>query len=401
MALCLWAATAVAEEPPTDQELQRAAWAAELGQARLEAADLRARAAATAPPLLPDPALGAYREDARGPAGAFTRGLEAEVALPLGMPGLAAAQAAQLRGEAAEARRRAALGAAACELQTELIALHTARLRQQATLRAQERLTQLQRDLLAMAEAGERSGYAADRVSLDVQSHAVSAARATWALDQQRVLVEGTVGRSVTEVTLTPPPPLPDRQALDEAVRSHPALEALRLDALASEQAHRAARRAALPTLVVSGGPRWDAPPGGGEASRGSNVAGQLTVPVFDHQATARSLALAEAADHRSVALQTHAQLRARAHAALTLARQLADTPAPEPSQLWTQATTRYDRGEAELAELLQVASAVEAAELAAAERDGLLRSAHLDVQCATDPLAWLSPESAPPESDR
>jgi len=63
-------------------------------------------------------------------------------------------------------------------------------------------------------------------------------------------------------------------------------------------------------------------------------------------------------------------------------------TQSPDPESVWTAAMDRYTAGESSLADLLQVADAVEAARLAEVGRERLQRRAHLDLECASGRLA-------------
>src|SRR5690606_20190882 len=144
-----------------------------------------------------------------------------------------------------------------------------------------------------------------------------------------------------------------------------PTLQALLAEVDAAELRLAAAKRAAVPDIVVSGGTRWDAPPGTPDRSLGWEAGAALEIPAFARNQRGIADAEASLAEARAHATARKALLAARVGSAARRLSALGDLPPPLPGDLWTGAVARYTAGEASIDELLVVAGDVEAARLA------------------------------------
>jgi cobalt-zinc-cadmium efflux system outer membrane protein len=377
-------------EPIAEAELVRRFLDAPVVATELEAVDAQTQAERTAVSLLEAPAIEARHEAARGEWGATTQAIGASVTMDLGLSALGETRAAQLRGHAGEPGRQAIALESVCAFRADALQLwaanHSASIHQEA----QDRLAGLQADLGALAGAGEASGYDRDRTTLAVVAHHTSAVLALAEAQTARARISALVEGPVAELALAEVPEPPSLQGAVAALSDHPALRALTLQRDAAKADRDAARRGQLPDLTVSGGPRWDAAPTGGSASQGFEVGGSVQIPWMDgSRAEARQQTAAHAAAEARLA-RARAELEAEVRGAHHRVEALAPAPAmpSEPVAVWDAAMDRYAAGESSLDDLLQVATAVEAARLAEVERERLLRRAHLDLACATGRFA-------------
>ena len=141
-------------------------------RAELDAAELRRRADAVGPGLLPDPSVGVRHEQANGPAGASTDIVAGSLTLEgMGLERVFATGAAGLRHRAGphweEARRLAFV----CSLRGEVTDLHAALASASASREGQARLDGLYATLEGLADAGEAAGYDRDLAALARAEH--------------------------------------------------------------------------------------------------------------------------------------------------------------------------------------------------------------------------------------
>lgn len=402
-ALALLLALPARAEPVDEATLVRQALAAPAGAAELRAVDAETRAARTASPLLQDPAVEVRHEQANGDWGARTDAVGASLTVDLGLSALGHTRAGHLRGEAGAHRREAVALEQACTVRAHAADLEAASAAAAISRSAQDRLEGLLAQLTALAQAGEASGYDRDRTALAVVAHQTEARRRAGEAETYRAQVSARVGAPVDGVLLAP---LPGSRPLDaalEALAGHPVLDALALERDAARTSRNAARRGQLPDLTVSGGPRWDAAPTGGPAAQGFEVAGAVQLPFADGSR-------AESRQQDAAYTETDARLiqaRARLESAVRSAHHrlvalgAGSTVQADPEAVWTAALDRYTAGESSLDDLLQVAGAVEAAELATVEGERLTRRAHLDLSCAVGRFSDPAVQSALEEATR
>lgn len=391
--LSLWATAAGAAEGVGEVELVRAALDGPVLMAERTAALARAEAAGTATRRLPNPTVEGRREQANGPAGASTDVFGGTLTLDLGAAGLAERRAAALRGEASEARHEAHAVDAICAVRASALDLWLAGQRVEVVARTHERLSEVADSLDAMATVGEVAGYDRDRAALAVAAHAVVLDAGAGELLGAQSGLSALVGRPVVEVTLAPLTPLEALQgSVADALVADPELAALRREREAAARAMSAARRAAMPDLVLSGGGRWDAMPDGSERTPGYEIGAGLELPLFDRNQAAVAEAKAELAMLDAQLAQREAEVTARVEAAWRQLERLG--PIPERASgatIWDGALDRYTGGESSIDELLTVAGDVEAAGLASLEAATLRRRARLELSCAVG--AFPEPE--------
>jgi len=381
VALPSWAA-----EPTPEVDLVRRVLEAPVAGAELDAIEAQTRADLTAVSLLDSPTLDARRE-ATGDSSAATTAIGASVTVDLGLSPLAHNRAGRLRGNAGAHRREAAALASVCSVRADAVDLWAANLSASVSQAAQERLDVLLDTLVALAEAGESSGYDRDRTALAVTTHRTEVGDRAGAAEAIRARLSALAGgEPVVDVALDG---VPETPALDQSIEqlpSHPALQSLALEADAARADRDAARLDQIPDLTLSGGSRWDEAPTGGPASQGFEVGGSVQIPWMNGS---RGEARQQTADH-AVADARLARAKAELEAAVRGAHRrvealvVAPTLAFDPEAVWTAAMDRYAAGETSLDDLLQVADAVEAARLAEVERERLERRARLDLSCAT-----------------
>lgn len=385
------AAAVAAEEEEAEAEAESVLLArllsGPMALAALHAAESTGEAAALRRPTLPNPTLEARHEEARGPAGASTDLLGGAVTLDLGLAGTAEARAASLRRQAAAQGRHAAVLEEVCGLRGELLGRWVALEEVAIAESTQGRLERIAAGLDELAARGEVAPYDRDRARLDALAHAPALATARRALAERQAVLDAHLGGAgvAPQVTLAALGPLPDRAALlEQALAGQPALRALRLEEQAAQATEAAARRAALPDLEIAGGVRWDAPPTGGASAQGFEVGGALEVPLFDRGQVAIRSAGADQAALAAQRLRAEAEVRAQIEGAWSQASSTA-TPPPrtDAAALWQGAERRYTAGEGSIDELLQVASAIAAAQRAEVQWAHLHRRARLDLSCA------------------
>ncbi|MFT5679694.1 MAG: outer membrane protein TolC [Myxococcota bacterium] len=343
-----------------------------------------ARAAGVLPPLLPNPELEVRREEARGPAGATTEALGGALTVDLGFSALPARSAARLRGEASMHQRHAQTLAGVCTVREDVLSLWAAWEQVAVTGATVARLEGVLSLLTALADAGDGSGYARDRAALALASHRLAAAMAQGERATQAARLSALTGQAVTAAHLAPLPPLPPLSESLERSTSHPWLLAIQLEEDAAGQATTAARRSVVPDLRISGGARWDAPPGGGQATQGYEIGAAVSLPVFDVARTERRVAAADEATAISARAEADAMLQATVEGAWGRASALESSPAPlDADRIWESARARYLGGESPIDELLQVAGELSDAQLSGVESTHLHRRARLDLSCA------------------
>lgn len=399
VALPSWAA-----EPTPEVDLVRRTLEAPVAAADLEAVEAQTRADRTAVSLLESPTLDARREEAKGDFGATTTAIGASVTVDLGLSPLVHTRAGRLRGNAGDHRRRAAALASVCGVRADAADLWAANLSASVSQSAQERLDALLETLVALAEAGEASGYDRDRTALAVTTHQTQVGDRVGAAEALRARLSALAGgEPVFDVALDGVPETPELDRSIAELPSHPALQSLALEADATKADRDAARLDQIPDLTLSGGSRWDAAPTGGPASQGFEVGGSVQIPWMNGS---RGEARQQTADH-AVAEARLARARAELEAAIRGAHRrveaLAVSPAlaSDPEGVWTAAMDRYAAGETSLDDLLQVADAVEASRLAAVERERLQRRARLDLSCAIGQFPEPAIQSALEEATR
>jgi len=393
-----------AAEPTPESDLVQRTLAAPVAAADLDAVEAQTRADRTAVSLLDSPTLDARREEAKGDWGATTTAIGASVTVDLGLSPLAHTRAGRLRGTAGEHRRTAVALASVCATRATAADLQAANLSASVSQAAQERLDTLLDTMVALAKAGEASGYDRDRTALAVTAHRTDLGDRLGAAEALRARLSALAGgEPVVDVALSEVPEMPSLEHAIEQLQSHPVLGSLRLEADATRADRDAARLDQVPDLTLSGGSRWDAGPTGGPATPGFEVAGSIQIPWMDG---GRAQARQQTADH-AIAKARLERRRAELEAAVRGAHRrvellaVSSESASDPSGVWTAAKERYAAGETSLDDLLQVADAVEVARLAEVKRERLLRLAHLDLSCATGQFPEPAIQSALEEAAR
>lgn len=388
-ALGLWvglAGGARAGEPPPSVD-EAAVVAEVLGRpvvrAQLAAVEARLAADGTAPPALANPFLEARHEGARGPAGADTDAITASWLFDLGFAGGPSGRSAAVLRAAGADRRRVAVAGAVCAVRHATLGLWAAEERRAAVEEGHERLERLVAHLDAMAAAGELARYDVERVAVADAVHQAERSAAVAEAERARAALGRLLGGVAGPVALLPVEPHP---ALAAHEAGGPVPDPLRavLEREASAAALRvtAAKRAAVPDLLVFGGARWDAPPGTGERAQGWEAGAAVELPLAARNQRGIADAEAALAEARAAVAEREAEVRARVAAVM---RRLAvlDRAAPRVgAELWSGAVARYVAGEASIDELLTVAADVEAARVAAVDGERLRREAHLELGC-------------------
>ncbi len=171
--------------------------------------------------------------------------------------------------------------------------------------------------------------------------------------------------------------------AVEAAAASDPVLRALAREREAAERGLVAARRAALPEVLLSGGARWDALPDGSARTPGYELGAGLSLPVFDRNQVAVGARRAELAALDARQVEREASVRAAAESAWQRAASLGPIAPPLATEgLWQGAVDRYTAGESSIDALLAATADIEAAELASQQGAALRRSANLDLSC-------------------
>lgn len=390
-------------EPVGELELVRAALESPTGRARAAAA-AAAIDAAEAPRRRPsNPVLDLRHEQANGPAGASTDVVGAAWTLGLGLPAMADQRASRQRGDAARSAALAGRVGSVCAVREAILDAWRSGAQASNGERAHSRLVAVARSHADLAGVGDLSQYEQGRAALAVTAHRSTRDRAASEARAAAAEVEAWTGLPADAVVLLPlTPPAAREEFVARAVRTSPRLVALRAQraAVASELA--AARRAALPSLTVAGGGRWDALPDGTSRTPGFEVGAALELPVFDRNQTEQAELAARLSSLDAALARQTAAVEARVRATWATA-----AASPEPASgvdedaLWQGALERTSAGEGTLADLLGLAHDLEAAAAARIDAEARRRAAHLSLACTTgafsDPglQALLAPASA------
>jgi outer membrane protein TolC len=393
-----------AAEPTDEAELVRRTLASPVATTDLDAVDAQTRANRTAVPLLDSPTLDARHEDTYSDGSATTNAIGASLTIDLGLSPLAYSRAGRIRGNAGDHHREAVALASVCDVRADALDLWAANLAASLSQTSQERLDGLLDTQVALANAGESSGYDRDRTALAVATHRTEVDDRAGAAEVLRARLTALAGgEPVVDVALAALPATPGLAQSLEQLSSHPALQSLTLEVDAAKADRDAARLDQIPDLTISGGRRWDATSTGSPASPGFEVGGSVEIPWTNG---GRAEARQQTADHAAAEAhlaRTRAELEAAVRGAHRRVDALATTPkvAINPDAVWAATMDRYAAGETSLDDLLQVAEAVEAARLAEVERERLLRRAHLDLSCAIGQFPEPAIQSALEEAVR
>jgi outer membrane protein TolC len=371
-------------------------------QSELAASAQTAVAAGTGPALFENPELQARHEDARGPTGANTDALGAELTVDLGFSATGHRQAAELRGQAGMYRQRAVALQSICAFRDEVLELWTSQEKALVATQAQARLEHLLEQTTALAGAGDVPGYDRDRTALVLVTHEAALMALVGAREGQRTRVIALSSAAVDHVVLAPRVEPVALDGLLEAAQQNPELVALRLELEAAELELSATRREAVPDLALYGGARWDDEVDGSSPSRGYEVGASLELPVFDMGQAERADAGAGLAGAQALLLQREQHILARVEAAAGLVAQL-DTALvpPDADALWAAATERYFADEGGIGALVDLADDLEAAGLSGVQHHANLRRADLELSCAVGAFREPTLQSALEDSLR
>ena len=354
--------------------------------ALIEAGRARVEDRSAGPAVLPNPQLLARYENAPG-AVTVTGVIGAGVEVDLGLVSLSERAAAREAGNAAEALRAVALLDEVCVFRHDLIDVWAAGGHARVVATSQERVQQLAADLTGLAEAGEVAAYDRDRATLAADTHRVALDTARG--DAAFVLAQlaSRVGE-VDGVELLALSPLEELSVFEAEAKTHPQAMAARAQLQAAEVAHAGARRAAWPELSVSAGVRSDTTTGL-EPQRGFELGGALQLPLWDWSRPERTAALARLSDAQAAAATTERDVLGAVAAAHARAAAFEGAPRSEvdADAVWRAASALYLGGEERIGTLLAAAGDVEAAQLAAIERERRQRHARLALDCATGRL--------------
>ena len=377
------AAPATAGEPVGEVELVRLALHASLVGAELDALRAQGDAAATSTLAVPNPTLDARREQGGGPDGPSLDALGGSITLDLGLSGLAELRAAGLRGEAGQAWLRAGTVAAVCEVRGGVLEAWLAAERVASSHVAEARLVELEQAVAALARTGDRSDYEHQRIELVVAAHAGQVAADVADEATSGASLDALAGVAIGQVELLPLGELGDLGAsLANAWANDPVRAALQHELRAAEHALAAARRGSLPDLTVSGAARWETLEPG-TTSQGYELGAGLEVPLFDRGQAERAEQRASLAQLQARLVQRETSLRTQVEASWHVATGLDALPVlPDTEGIWQGARQRYMAGEADLDELLAVATDIAAAERARLDAEALRRSSRLQLAC-------------------
>jgi outer membrane protein TolC len=353
--------------------------------ARVEAGRARVEGASAGPAVLPNPELLARHENAPG-AATVTSVVGAGIDLDLGLSALSERSAAREAGAAAEALRTVELLDEVCAFRSELIEAWAADGHARVVATAQERVEALAADLTGLAEAGEVAAYDRDRASLAASTHRVSLDTARGDAGAALAQLEAHVG-GIDGVDLLPLPPLPDLATFEAS--AHPRMAAALARVRSATAARAAARRTTWPAVSVSAGLRSDTTTGL-EPQQGFELGGTLQVPLWDWSRPERMAAHAQVSAARADSATVERDVLGGIAAAHARAAAFEGPPRPgvDAGAVWRAASALYLAGEETIGTLLAAASDVEAAEIAAIERERRQRHARLDLDCATGRLA-------------
>ena len=361
--------------------------------ARIAAEVEAARADAVAAGIRPDPSLSFEREEVFPDGGLATNYLR--LAVPVEISGRRAARVGAAR---------ALVDAAAAEGEGARFALSIQALRRfriAAYERARVELLRAERAALVQAveivrkrtTAGAASGYHLQRIELELAAYDDRIAAAETQLATARIelgaLVGMPAGADATGSLDLPNDPPALESLLGDAVHERPEYRAAgaRLDG--ARALSRAAGRAWIPDLTVSGG-FMTQDIGGGTTGSGYTAGLSLSIPVFDRGQAERARATSERraaqADRRVLEREVPAAVRARHQAlAQTLARARAvrRDQLARLDQLLRSAETGYREGGGNVVELLDAYEAARDTRLRELELRRDARLAELDLWLA------------------
>jgi len=341
----------------------------------------------------PNPVLSYAREETRGgPAGAKDDLALVTQAFDLsGRRGLRA-DAAGRRVEAARARGASTRLALEGEVRLRFHELNAAGRRVAATAEALRRLEALAAAVGRRQAAGDASGYDRGRLERERASIAARAAVEEAGLARARARLGGLLGGpepATVAGELLPAAAPPGLDDLEGRVRSRPDLRALAEEAEAGSLDARAAVRAWIPELTLSGGYKGSAVQD--ERLTGFAVGAAVPFPLFDRgqdevlrghgrERAARARLALEISAATAEVRGLHAQAGALAEAARGFRAE-----ALEPSRrLIATADAAYRGGELGILELVDAHRGALDAELQALELELAARRARLDLDLAT-----------------
>jgi outer membrane protein, heavy metal efflux system len=329
--------------------------------ARIAAETELARAEVVAARVRPNPTIAFEREEVFPDGGLATDYLRLELPLQIsGRRGLqvasarAAAQAAEHEGE------RARLAVTIAALRAFRIAAYE-RLRVELLRFERAALVKAVEIVRKRTSAGSASGYDLQRIELELLGYDDSIAAAENQLARARVTLGAFAGSPDgidARDPLALPADAPSLDALLAAAATHPDVRAARAREDASHALGRAAGRAWIPELVLSGGVM--AQDLGTETARGYTAGVSVALPLFDHGQADRARADAQAhaarADRDVLAREVPAAIRAAYAlygATLARARAVGRDQIGRLDQLLRSAETAYREGGGNVVELL------------------------------------------------
>ena len=389
-----WPALAEPPAVPTLGEDQLAELlAADDPRAARAAAEVEiARADAVAAGVRPDPSVSFEREEVFPDGGLATH--YARLAVPLEISGRRAARVAAARAlvDAAAADRDGARFALSIEaLRRFRIAAYE---RGRVELLGAERaaLVQAVEIVRRRTGAGAASGYDLQRIELELAAYDDLIAEAEAQLGTARIelgaLVGMPAGADAAGPLELPGEPLPLEALLGDAVQARTDYRAAGARLEGAATLARAAGRAWIPDLTVSGGFMAQDVAGGAAAS-GYTVGLSLSIPVFDRGQADRARAAAQRraaeADRRVLEREIPAAIRARHQALAQLlarARAVRTSRLARLEQLLRSAETAYREG-GDVVALLDAHAAARDARLRELELRRDARLAELDLWLA------------------
>jgi outer membrane protein, heavy metal efflux system len=347
-----------------------------------------ARADVTAAGRWPNPRLALNRESVSGITEYLTT-----VVQPLPISGQRDFQvrAASAMVAAAEARANDALRRARADLRLAFADLVTAQSRERELTGARDRLQELASVLARREAAGDAAGF--DRLRAEREVADVEADLALAGSDRARAQAalvaffgDPTAPSRIVAVgapSTTSLPPLDGLVERAEAGRGE--LQALLREIDAAKLSVSAADRRSVPEPEIVAGMKSSNALGG---DRGSIIAVQVPLPLFDHGGPERAAAEARSRQAEARAASLRQELRATIaglHAALQSRRDAAaryrSTAVSSADQFTRIAQVSYDAGERSILELLDAFRTAANARMRLASLDGAVRQLEIELE--------------------
>jgi outer membrane protein TolC len=358
------------------------------GPQRALAAAAQGRAAALTEigPAVANPTVDVRREQSFGAGTEFsTTIVGGTIDLEIGGRYGLRREAGRLQAEAVQAETRAMLVDAVCGLRRQALAARVAGEESAVAAAWHERITGLESELARLVQGGEKAPFDLRLFRMRLAAHDRTLQQARARADAAQAALGAWIGEDVPAPVAAEPatPPAPD-VLVAQAIESHPALQALQLQARAAEVDEVRAGRWWVPDLGLYGAWRGDTA-GGSDLGNGFEAGVAVAVPLFDTGGPERAAARAEALRARADLARAERDLRADfagLHAELTRLGAMTAPPASDEPSLLEMAVRRYRAGEAPLGDLLDTLEALEADEIARLQTADRVRGLRLALAC-------------------